>query len=337
MKSLIIELPGLFDQHLNGVFQESLKQLDLPLLSKAFSKADKYPAKDFNGTEYSRLEKSGEINPGFAAEFLSLTSNDVKSYKFWFRADPVELLKDITTIHLKGNRHLMLSEHQMKQLESSVNQLIQHLDAKFFLLSPSEGYIGCNNNAEVSFVSLLNALGNDQREMNPQGDDAKHWRQLQTEIQMCLFGTGGPEINLKNKASVNSLQFWGNPKAKIRKKQVDAIVSDSNLILGDARASKISTHMISDFNFTHFSEVRILQLVPMKLIWARKHGNVADWKSILNSIELNWMVDIFSALKQQKLEQIILLTGGEYYYRLKYSYLRKFWRREKSLANFIEG
>jgi len=37
------------------------------------------------------------------------------------------------------------------------------------------------------------------------------------------------------------------------------------------------------------------------------------------------------------LEQIILLTGGEYYYRLKYSYLRKFWRREKSLANFIEG
>jgi len=338
MKTLILELPGLLDKHLSGAFLESLKQLELPLLSQLVSKANKCAISEFNGIQYSRLESSGDINPGFAAKLLNLTDENSKPFKYWFRADPIELLTDITTIHMKGNWHFKFSEHQIKRVETNINQCIEHLQAKFFLISETEGYIGCNQYAETSFISLLNALGNDQRIIPSTGNDAHHWQQLLTEIQMSLFGTASPDNPIHTRSLVNSIHFWGNPHAKLTEKKIDTLVSDSNLILGLAKSSGISINIISEFNSEfNFDQRESLQLTPMNLIRSQKHGDITAWENILIAIEKDWLPKIFSALKKQQLEQIILVAGENYYYRLKKSYLKKFWRRTKPLIEFIEG
>jgi hypothetical protein len=338
MKSLILELPGIFDKHLSDVFRASLQQLQLPLFSQLISKAEQCSMADFNGVQYSALELSGDTNPSLAVESLGLSDLDSNNFQYWFRADPVELLTDISTIHLKGNRHFKLSEHQIKQFELNINKAIDHLDAHFFLVSETEGYIGCNQKDQVSFVSLLEALGNNQLEMTASGTDGAHWRQLLTEIQMSLFGEGGPENIAKSSATINSVHFWGNPNAEIPQQSVDKVVTDSNLILGIAEASNIATQKLSDFNGEiNLLQAETIQIVPMDLLSSQKHGDIIAWENILLGIETNWLPNIFSALAQKKLQQIEILTGSNTFYLLKKSHLKKFWRRTKSLVNFIEG
>ncbi len=340
MKSLILELPGILENQSTHQTSNPLESLQLPTLTQILSKADQSQVSDNSITKYSTLELTGKINPAFAARYLKISSAVNHQYKYWFRADPMVMQTDISTIHMTGNRHFSFSEIQLNNLEGEIQKSISHLDATFVLISEKEGYLACNDFSDVKFVSPLMALGQNQLAVAATGKDSSHWNTLLTEIQMSLFGEVFPNSMEAERIAVNSLHFWGDVDAIIPNQQADCVISDSNLLLGIASARNLQVLPFKEININKLlndsNQFNSVHVVDMELLWLRRQGLVEPWLQKVEAIEQELLTGIVEAIKSNLLEEVLIIGTGNVSYRFSKKHLNRFWRRIKPVSYFLE-
>ncbi len=340
MKSLIVELPGLLQNTFATRASNPICSLNLPHLSRLLSKADKSSLVSCGLQSLAQYEITGAICAKYAFSELSISEAVINSYKYWFRADPMQLLVDISTVHLKGNRHFELSKSQLDCLQLKVKKCIEYLDAEYILISATEGYFGCNEKPEVNFTAPLQALGENQAKVMPKGSDSGYWQGIITEIQMSLFGRAEPLSNVDSSTPVNSIHFWGDSKPISTDLKLDYLISDSNLLRGFASSQKIKSSATEGVNLTNLSKLKQasqrVQIVEMELLWLQRQGLNSMWLNKLMQIESNLLKAIEPALKANLLTDVYIITDDVRCFHLTKNHFNKFWKRTKSVEFFLE-
>jgi hypothetical protein len=140
---------------------------------------------------------------------VSRRADGLPEGRHWLRADPVHLQLARDRAVLFDARHLALGDTERVALHAA---LTAHFgdEPAFHFPSPSRGYLALADAPDIHTTPPAQTASDTFSRCLPQGPQARYWRGIHNEIQMCLHEH---PLNQAREArgalSVNALWLWG--------------------------------------------------------------------------------------------------------------------------------
>ncbi len=251
---------------------------------------------------------------------------------YWLRADLVLLNLNRAQVIVQTNVTLDLADAQ--QLCSSINEYFADQGLRFFAPHPTRWYLRLESEPELMTHSLYQVEGRDSRGYLPQGVASLKWHSVMNEVQMLL--NGHPVIEaLTQRGSVapNSIWLWGGGRATELSKPFDKIIGDSELAQSFALAANIPS--AEKYQSDEKSD-RVLYVWEGMSV-ALRRGDFYAWREAVLKCEsdLSALLKLLMASELDRITLDVLNEDVSRRFVLTRPMLWKFWRRSKSLANYV--
>ncbi|QNN46655.1 phosphoglycerate mutase [Thermomonas brevis] len=223
-----------------------------PVLAKALGCADRMRA---DAGEHALLTRHFDLLPrGWPAAALTRlldAGEDDARHGAWLRADPAHIRPDINGARLLGiGANLGMEQADVDALLPALRPLFGDAGFQLEAPHPSRWYLRLPREAKLpAFASPDEALGDDVFDHLPNGNEARRWRALESEVQITLHNHPHNAARLAaGKVPVNALWFWGGgvlPDAM--SSAAPAVYSDDPAVLGVVRLGGLQGRPLSAF------------------------------------------------------------------------------------------
>ncbi len=260
---------------------------------------------------------------------------------FWYCADPVHLRPDRDRLMLFGGEPVRLGDRECEQIVEAFNDLfgedgftlVAFGSALFLRVErpPAGSAPSPHATREVSGRYLDAFL--------PEGEEGREWRQFLNETQMLLHGLPfNADRETNGQLSVNGLWFWGGGRlpGTDGAGDLDACLTDDPVLAGLTRQRGARVE----------AAVERLSQVPaspgeIAVHWpaaddALTGGDVEGWLAALQRFEQAWANEAESALTGGTWAEIRVYAGGDRGFRWTRGARRRFWRRPRAFAHWLE-
>lgn len=337
MRKLTLFVPGFF-----GPVSETLSGItpDVPAIKKyfRFSKSKSIQATGFTQTLFQLFGFPQQDHDYPVAAVTRLVDDDHDLEGIWMRADPVHLRPERDTVVLLDNSSFNLEKHEALIFAADLQQVFTEREIELEAPTNNRWYIKLNQLPEISTTPIHEVVGKDIDKKPAIGDNKVLWDQLSNEAQMCLHNCPlNEEREQGGELPVNGVWLWGAGELPKSKKQIwsrvfaDEVTTQGLSILTGSPYGDLPDSLEALINNTEEQD-NVLAVISFGL----RHQQYFDhngWQDFICYLEEEWFAEIENLIKQNELDELILLTGENELSITKSSY-RKFWRRQKPFLTY---
>ncbi|HHJ36515.1 MAG TPA: hypothetical protein ENJ87_12190 [Gammaproteobacteria bacterium] len=284
------------------------------------------------------LDVEGDF-PSAAFTLLASGLYDVPGH--YMHADPVHLQADMNHAILTSADDMNIREEEAAAICDSLNQHFAQDGVEFFVLDCDQWFVRTDDKISMLTTPLTEAVGRNVNFILPEGEQAMHWKQCLTEIQMLMFSHPvNEDREMAGYPAVNSLWFHGiGNLPDLRTKEgdsrvVDSLCSDQTMVEGLARHVRCDFRMMPD-SVDHYlkylsaggpGSVNVLHLSALASLV--NYTDVRLWTEKLLALLDNWIYPLLAVAHKRKMSVTLYACNGKQYHFSKHDDLR-FWRRGK--------
>ncbi|MBI3772704.1 MAG: hypothetical protein HY272_08410 [Gammaproteobacteria bacterium] len=274
------------------------------------------------------------------AEITRITDG-VRGDGVWLRADPVHLKPDRDRLVMFDNCELLIQPQEAQQLVREFNAVFRDDGMELFAPHPLRWYLRLSQRPQVRTRPLNAVIGQDVDPNLPQGSQAMAWHRVMNEVQMIFHSS---EVNrrrqLGGKPEINSLWFWGGGE----------LVSCQSVPWTHVWSNEPLTQALASY-----SDVKVDGLPPTAAEWLAlsteggqhlvvldgavktgQFGDIEGWRNFIDAFVSEWVSELSSALGEQKIMSIRLVTDAGFEWRITARNQRRWWRRRRSLLSYVQ-
>jgi len=271
------------------------------------------------------VEPDGEL-PIAALTRAGDVSKKPEAHQFWLRTDPVTIWADMARVVMTSHGFADLTEFERNEIENIVRSVLLEEGIHLHADHTERWCIALGEPLGFSFTPLEQALGADMVEVMPEQAESLHWRRIMNEIQIALHSC---PVNVRRRQDgqqqINSVWFWGG-----------GFIPDA------------SRHGVFDTVYSDNPVSRGLAVINDCQLKLQSEATTADFRRDGQSILVDWtsgLRDPFRELKSlEKLAkrllvrvrsdaiELLIYCGKRNGWRYNQKVGKRFWRRNKSLA-----
>lgn len=245
----------------------------------------------------------------------------------WLCADPVNLSF--------AREHLLLNDFPIGELSGAeVDTLIETLNdvfrdlGRFEACTSTRWYLELAQPTSAKLFPLHDVIGRPIRHFLPEGEDARLWQRTMNEAQVLLHNH---PVNQAREAAgrrpANSLWFWGAGTLDHGSiTPPPAVQSLEPLARGLARAGAVEPTSPDATSALQQDTVVVLDT----LLPAARQLDLDAWRANLSNIEREWFAPLAAALRDGRLQTLILTAPGDrntVELEVRFGDRWKFWRK----------
>jgi hypothetical protein len=249
----------------------------------------------------------------------------------WLCADPVNLSFAREHLILADAATLAITPAEAAALIEALNQLFADVGC-FEAITPERWYLRPQTPARARFVPLAEATGRPVARCLPEGEDARDWQRLVSEVQIVLHNH--PVNRAREDAGlplVNSLWLWGGGvlPGSIRS-PCHTVQASTPETRGLARAAGIEPQQPLLAGALAAPTLSVLDTLARPAL----HLDLDAWRDALVALEQQWCAPLLDALRAGRLKSLQISAPGEratLEFGIAARDLWKFWQRPRSL------
>lgn len=341
--SLTLFVPGLLEPPADAPLADLLQGLALPALERLLARAERVggPVGDAEAVLFALF--GAEVPPGDDPPVAAVTraaEGGGAPAGWYLRADPVHLRADLSRLILFDAGTFALSMTEAAALAAAVRPLFAEVGGVLEVPAPARWYLRVGEPVRLRTRPLSAACGRDLRQALPLGADERRWRALLTEVQMALFGTPvNAEREARGEPVVNSLWVWGGGELPPPPPPTWAGTwSGDPLAVGLAGLAGTPSGAAPAGLAAWLAggpEPGAHLVVTDALQRAARYGDVEGWREALAGLEAAWVAPALDAVAAGRVASLGLATGAGSDLRLGRGALRRWWRRQRPLADAL--
>jgi hypothetical protein len=339
MRKLTLFVPGFF-----GPVSETLSGItpDVPAIEKylRFGTSKSIQTREFTQSLFQLFGFPKQKYDYPVAAVTRLVDDDHDLEGVWMRADPVHLRPERDAVVLLDSSAFNLEKHEALILAADLQQVFTDREIELEAPTNSRWYIKLKQLPEISTTPIHEVVGNDIDKKSAIGDNKVLWDQLSNEAQMSLHNCPlNDEREQRGELPVNGVWLWGAGELPKSKKQIwsrvfgDEVTTQGLSILTGSPYADLPDSLEALINNTEEHD-DVLAVISFGL----RHQQYFDhngWHDFIGYLEEEWFAEIENLLKQNELDELILLTGENKLSVTKSSY-KKFWRRQKPFLTYCQ-
>jgi len=253
--------------------------------------------------------------------------------QYLMRADPVHLRADQSRLRLFESHSFFISRDEADALVESINAFNAGRGWRLIAPQPQRWYLSLPASPQLQTCTPAQAAGRDIDAFLPQGQAARHWQAVITELQMLLHDH---PVNLaraqRGEPAINSLWLWGGGVLPVSlRAQPDVLYADDALALGLARHAGIARGDVPTRPEPLWAESvggnRLLVLGT--LAWPAYYDDVEGWLAQLAQLESAWFAPLLAALGTGCIGALTIETCNGRRFVTDRRRQRAFWRRTR--------
>ncbi|MBX3615666.1 phosphoglycerate mutase [Nitrosomonas sp.] len=322
---------------------EIYQALPAPYLSKLLSKSrfvvesaedmESWLCKQFNIAEQQHNWPIAPLMLHIDAPDMSKSNKD-----FWLRADPVHLRIEQNHIMLADSQAFQISQQEAEEIVDSINRNLGDQEFSLIPFHPDRWYIRMPKIPDVHTYTLDQVTCKNINRYLPSGRDSTRWHKLFNEIQMLLHDHPINQARAsRGELTINSVWFWGGGQApQSISSSFTHIHSDHDLPRALALATQTNSSGLpgnpSEWMQIPHSGTHLIVLDALQS--KAKYRNGYDWRETLMTLEQQWFSSIYRALKEKRINQLIITAlneTGSRNFIIEPVDLWKFWRLNQPL------
>ncbi|AUI67725.1 hypothetical protein [Beggiatoa leptomitoformis] len=254
----------------------------------------------------------------------------------YLRADPVYLQADRDKLILFD----VFSTHPPSTTETdallnSLNTFYQPDGLQFYAATPNRWYIRLTQTPALNTTPLLDVIGRDIQAFMPTGTDKRQWCAILNEIQMLLHQHLVNQSRTEQRQPlINSLWFWGLGKLPPPPApRWQYVWSNDPFVRGLATLSTVSQADVPNSiqsciqQMTQQTGEYLLNLTPTQ---------ETDGSTRLTQIDKEWLLPLYQAVKQGKIQQIHLYFCDERVFSLNRQQIKHWWKWRKPWQTYAQ-
>jgi len=340
MNSLTLFIPGLLNPA-RDLAEEDLP--DIPALTKLLACGSRESLVPFGFSDaLSMLFKlKGQAGRDFPIGAITRLVDDNQSTEgIWMRADPVHLAADHRGLILMDESTFTLDQHDALVLAASVKEILAEHGMRLEVPVTNRWYVSLEEFPEVQTTPLHEAVGRDIHACMPRGAGQLEWAQLLNEIQMALHAS---EINVareqRREKPVNSLWFWGaGSLPELHECPWSRVFTDEEIARGFSLLAKTPCADLPESVEEVLDASAAAEDVLVVISFGLRHSQYHDlqgWLDFVGYLEQFWFSDLPLYLREKEIAELVVLTEHQQFTCRRRS-LYKFWRRKRSLRNYLD-
>lgn len=320
-KNFHLLIPGLLPEA-QFTFEQSFPNLSL-LLAKSKAKPQSKLSLDAQISGLFGLAASDFPAGALCALYYNKIKRD-QTEQYFCQVDPVQTRLDAQTAFLTKTLYADLSSDDISAVKKILSVLFE---PEYHLACQSDSWF-CTlpQKADLLANPIWDVLGKSLHRRLPSGPDATTYQRLITECEMLLS---------TQEVDIDSLWFWGfGSLPKSVSTHFDLLMSNEVSLRGLAKCANIEHADLLDKPNIELSADNIL-LVDTTLLQLQRQGDVEQWIAAIQYYEQGWMTILLEGLNSGSVVSITLDFGQDIYYKITKNNLNYFWRRRKTLEDFI--
>ncbi len=326
----IVVIPGLLAQP--AVFNMAGFGLTQQLLARA--NRFRLP----NQTIVSSLLHYLKLNPISYAYLTALADGLDVEQGVWLRADPILLYPDKTQLFCFSGHGLNIQTEEAKQLVLELNYYYQAEGWTFVMVTPERWYLQLPTLPQIQSYAIEKVAGKPIHDYLLQGADAKRWRVIDNEIQMILYQHSvNQRREQQGMAMINGIWFWGEGQVQGQSSShpINANFWGQGWLQGLAQHLKQPIQVLPKDGYQWLESLESSSsqsnadniLLLDNLYFALLQGDNTLWQQYCCNYQQQWLQPLQQALKQGKLQQLVLITGHGDWFELNAWHLWRWWRK----------
>jgi len=328
MKQLTIHLASVAPLEFYPGEQPHLSALEL-LLSRARSQS--FPSRG----ECSIFETIGMENISYARQRLAGEEQQPENVDsgYWYCADPVHLQADRDQVILSHPDSMDIQSNEADALIAAFNQLFSEDGVQLWrsIDTSHHWYLRSEAPWQISTTPLGFAENRSIRALMPEGEDAQRWRKVIAEVEMLFHAHPvNQQRSHLRKSTISSLWLWGVQKEqRTRQHKWDLLIGDHPLLKGAHRLQGIELLASSAPFETLLSQSNNGLIVVDELLKHQRSGEHHQIPVLLEELEQRLFLPALNALREGRLNRLVIQPANGSIYRIRRHHLWRFWRREK--------
>ncbi|MHB8472376.1 MAG: hypothetical protein ACYDC8_05885 [Gammaproteobacteria bacterium] len=256
---------------------------------------------------------------------------------YWLRADPIHLYADQARLLLFAPETLAIQLHEAQHLGAAINSWYDAAGWRLEIPHPQRWYLRLPNSPGIRTHSLADVMGHDIDAFLPYGKNGKRWHGVLNEIQMLLHAS---PVNIEREtqglAVINSVWFWGGGELP-RNVSADftQVWSNEPLAVGLAKVASIASTAPSTFLAVDVTNRNESILIALPALLPALDDQARH--SALATLERDWFQPALTALKANRLAELIIYPCDGHAYAITRARLRRFWQRRKTFRNYVQA
>ena len=328
-KRLTLMVPDLFAH-----IKHSASKQDFAHLSRALSKAklNTHSAPSDNIAHLATISGLEAFDAqAKAALYLNGCGRPLEAWGCY--VSPVLMQPNRDHLSIIQSSGFNFSENELKSLCAEFNDYFKEDGFQFRFLTPEIWICFSENNPAVSTVSPHDILGENIIASLPSRGSDMQWRKLFNETQMLLHHSSANKDRILNgKIEINSLWFWGGGSLPAAyQSSMEVIYSNNFEVLGFAKLGGVKTHTLPVDVSKNLSSVYSEQLIYIDL----DHDQIQEREAY--SLIEQYLESFSKLLKDQLLDELIIIPDAKQSFILTGGGLKKFWRSHKPITAFLPG
>ena len=280
-----------------------------------------------------------------AAPYCLLADGGEPGQHHWLRADPVHLKLEGGRLVLAASGVFSISQQEAESLADSLNAHFSGDGLVFYPLRPDRWYLRVERVPALETTALPEAAGRSIDALLPRGTDAAAWRARLNEMQMLLHGHAVNDARESAGAlPINSVWLWGGGNiANTVAAPCNVVWTGDPFAAGLAQAARVAARPLPE-NAAELlragASAGVNLIVLDRLRAAAQYGDAHGWREALQQLERDWFAPLLEALRQERVGMLSLHApgpAGRLSVEVARGDLRRFWRRVKPLADYVDG
>ena len=252
--------------------------------------------------------------------------------RIWIQAEPVALRPDQDRLLMFDMVDFDLDAADAARCIAAFNGHFERDGLRLEQGTPCRWYLALDRMPRILTSPLGEAFGRNMDMFLPRGEEALEWHRLLNEVQMLFHGLSvNQERQAAGRMPVGGLWLSGAGRLPTVKPLFDLVVGDEPLALGLARAAGIATAPLSrgdgigDFEGGEVLWVNDRMLRP---VW---QADPVRWLEEAAEFCRRFEACV-ALLRRGRFQRIRLYPGDGQVYSLSKGSFRRFWRRQRALA-----
>ena len=343
---LCVFVPGLLGP-VRGVPASMLEPPDLTAMPLWWSRGSHRPdQQDDDGSPETTLlddlgmARRGEL-PGAALSLLG-ENGSLPAAATVLRADPVHAWAGTSDLHHDPGAVQPVTAAEIHRLCGDFNEVFASDGWTLHAPASSTLYLCARHALSVRTTPLSKTIGTALSACMPGGEDGARLRALINEVQMWLFEHPLNQAReQRGEAVINGLWPWGAGEPAAATRSPVAVWAHDPFWRGVGRHAGAVADALPDHPGHVLDEALApgQTIVVLDQVWTSVcRGDVEAWQAALAEVDREWLQSAYKAIRQGRLDAVVLWSPPAGAFRLDRRGLRRFWRRLRSPgARLVDG
>lgn len=315
------------------------------LLERLFARAQRlaHPGRDLESVLLGLFGISADSGRNLpTAAYRRIGDGAPPDDRYWLQLTPVYLRPDQDRLLLFDVEDLELTLDEANELAQLFNSHFADEGWQVEVRHPHRWYLSLGSPPRLKTYELADVFGRNMDLFLPEGEEGIRWHGVLNEIQMLFYSA---DLNTRReqagKGPINGLWLSGGGRLSERPRtELTLLYGDSPLLRGLAEVADKPLKRHPGQADPLFDSLLDAQAVESLVCYDRLQRPVlcADpyaWREQVRQFEA-WLEPLVDAVRAKRLDSIRLYTCNGHSYHLDRSALRRFWKRPRPMATWLD-